>query len=188
MRATTIATWRNALGNATDGEHDYTHTHHQLGLFAALPTHRPHHLELARAADPADRSDVDALVEQQWHVVDAAAVASDPWQYAEYVRRSDAEWSVAQGIYVELETGWVSDRTAAYLASGRPAIVQDTGLDGALPLGKGLCPFVTAADAIEALDSVAADYEAHSHAARELAEQHFASDRVLARFLEQCGL
>ena len=97
---------------------------------------------------------------------------------------SGAEFSVAQGIYVETRSGWFSDRTTRYLASGRPALVQDTGFSHTLPVGDGLVAFRTPDEAVAGAGRIAADYDRHARAARRLAEEHLDSDRVLGSVLE----
>ena len=111
-----------------------------------------------------------------------------PDAFRPYVQGSGAEFSVAQGIYVETNSGWFSDRTVRYLASGKPALVQDTGFSANYPVGEGLVAFRTLDEAAAGAQRIAADYPAHRAAARALAEERFDSDRVLARFLEEAGL
>jgi len=111
-------------------------------------------------------------------------VARDPVTFRGYVQGSGAEFSVAQGIYVETGSGWFSDRTVRYLASGKPALVQDTGFTRTIPAGEGLLAFRTIEDAAEGAREITADYERHSRAARSLAEEEFDSNRVLGRLLE----
>src|SRR5947208_1606007 len=101
---------------------------------------------------------------------------------------SAAEFSVAQGIYVETSSGWFSDRSVRYLASGKPVLVQDTGMGRHLPTGKGLLTFRTFEDAVRGAASIAADYEGNCHAAREIAAQYFDSTVVLGRMLAEVGL
>jgi glycosyltransferase involved in cell wall biosynthesis len=137
------------------------------------------------AADPADVARLEA---HGWSVVDGSEVAPDPDAFRRYVQGSGAELSVAKGAFVRTASGWFSDRTTRYLASGKPAVVQDTGFTRAIPAGKGLFAFRTLEDAVAAVEQIQADYEGHSRAARALAEQHFDSDVVLSRFLEVAGV
>ena len=95
---------------------------------------------------------------------------------------------MAQGIYVETRTGWFSDRTVRYLASGKPALVQDTGFDGTYPAGLGLVAFGTLDEAARGADLIMRDYEAHARAARAIAEHWFDSDRVLTDLLRRMGV
>jgi hypothetical protein len=121
-------------------------------------------------------------------VVDPNAVAGDPERFRQYVQGSGAEFSVAQPVYVHANTGWFSDRTVRYLASGRPAVVQDTGFTRNLPTGEGLLAFGTPDEAADAVRSICADHDVHCRAARMLAETYFDSDRVLGRFLDEVGV
>jgi hypothetical protein len=114
-------------------------------------------------------------------------VAADANQYRCYVRASGAEFSVAQGIYVDTHSGWFSDRTIRYLASGKPALVQDTGFSRNLPVGEGLLAFRTIDEAAAGAREIVANYERHSRAARKLAKDYFDSDKVLATMLKQIG-
>ena len=84
-------------------------------------------------------------------------------------------------------SGWFSDRSACYLAPGRPVLAQDTGFGAVLPTGEGLLPFTTDEDALAGVDAIEADYARHRQAARAMAERHFDSDRVLTRLLDRVG-
>jgi hypothetical protein len=183
-RATTVASWRGPFGPV---EHDgvrYGPRAHELRRFADLPRRAGLELEIALAIDPADAADAELLRGHGWTLVDPSACAGDPAAFRDYVQGSDAELSAAQGIYVQTGCGWFSDRTTRYLASGRPAIVQDTGFSSELPVGLGLLAFRTPREALVAIHEVELDYERHARAARELAEEHFDSARVLGRVLE----
>jgi hypothetical protein len=126
----------------------------------------------------------DLLERHGWRVLDSASVAADPDSFRRYVQASWAEFSVAKGAYVTNSTGWFSERTARYLASGRPALVQDTGFSRTLPVGDGLLAFRTLDEAVDGARRIAADYEHHRRAARRIAEEYFDSDRLLTRLLE----
>ncbi|HEX7125978.1 MAG TPA: hypothetical protein VF406_09380 [Thermodesulfobacteriota bacterium] len=119
-----------------------------------------------------------------WRVRDAHATVPSPWDYQAYVSRSYGEFSCAKPAYVRMATGWVSDRTVCYLASGKPAVVQDTGPSSSLPHGDGLFRFRDVEDARRCLEAAAADYERHCRLARALAEEHFDARRVVTRVLE----
>jgi hypothetical protein len=153
-----------------------------------LPERIPAVFELALDIHPGDAADREALETHGWRIVDPRPVSADPDRFRSYVNGSGAEFSVAQGIYVEAGTGWFSDRTVRYLAAGKPALVQDTGFSGNYPTGEGLVPFKTLDDAVEGARQIGSDYERHSRTARELAERYFDSDKVLARFLEEAGI
>jgi hypothetical protein len=185
-RFTTVTSWRSALGTLTDGARTFPGKHHQWRALLDLPRRSAHAFELALALHPADAADAQALGAAGWRVRDPVEAAGDPEAFRAYVQGSAAELSVAHGAYVETNSGWISDRTVRYLASGRPAVVQDTGTRH--PVGEGLLTFRTVEEAAAAADRVAADPEGHAQAARALAEERFAADRVLPAFLEQAGV
>ena len=95
---------------------------------------------------------------------------------------------VAKNMYVRSRSGWFSDRSICYLASGRPVLAQETGFSKHHPAGAGLLAFSTLDEAAEGVDRIVADYDRHSRAARTIAEEHFDSDRVLRRLLEKLGV
>jgi hypothetical protein len=186
-RFTTVANWRGPFGPVDVGGHRYGLKVHEFRKFVSMPRHVPRPFELALDIHPGDAGDLDVLRQHGWCIADPSVVAT-PHEFRSYVQASIAEFSAAQGIYVDTNSGWFSDRSVRYLASGRPVLLQDTGFSRNLPVGQGLLAFRTLANAVEGAKRVIADYEAHSSAARALAEQYFDSDRVLARFCEQVGI
>jgi hypothetical protein len=138
-------------------------------------------IELALATD--DQQAVATLRGAGWHVRRAGPLSRDLDAYREYIRASAGEFSIAKEQYALLRTGWFSDRTACYLAAGRPAIVQDTGFP--LPTGEGLFAFETVDDALEAFEIVLSDYARHAEAARQIAEQYLRAETVLGRLLDE---
>jgi hypothetical protein len=187
-RFTTVGAWRGPYGLVDIGEQTLGPKAHEFRRFAALPRGAPGRFEVALDIDDADRTDRDLLRRNGWALPDPRTVAGDPEAFAAYVRGSGAECSVAQSVYVRTGSGWVSDRTTRYLASGRPALVQDTGLGRTVPTGEGLLTFRTIEEAVTGAESIAADYERHAKAARMLAEEAFDSDLVLTRMLEETGV
>lgn len=139
-------------------------------------------LELALAGADDERR---ALEERGWRVLDSWSAAGTPEAYADYVRSSRAEFSCAKPAYVELGNAWISDRTLCYLASGRPAVVQDTGPSELLSGGEGLLRFSDPEGAASALRAVAEDLEHHARAARRLAEEAFDARRVVSAVLDR---
>ena len=113
------------------------------------------------------------------------SVAATPDDYRRFVQGSWAEFGLAKLGYVVSDSGWFSDRSACYLASGRPVIAQDTGFGRRLPVGEGLLAFSSADGATAAIADLARDYKRHRRAARQVAAEHLDSDRVLARLLER---
>lgn len=124
------------------------------------------------------------LREHGWGTVAAMEVSRTPGEYRDFIHRSRAEFGVAKHTYVGTRSGWFSDRTECYLASGRPALVQDTGWTAHLPAGDGLLAFSTPEEALAGIDRINADYPRHTRCAREIASQHFDASRVLPRLLD----
>ena len=183
-RFTTVATWRSPLGTLAFGGSEFAGKHHQWRRFVELPRRSPQEFEIALQIHPADAGDRAALEAAGWLLSDPRMLAGDPLAFRAYVQGSAAEFSVAHPVYVETASGWISDRTVRYLASGRPALVQDTGIGRGYPVGEGLLTFKTLDEAIVGAEAIVGDYEAHAKAARALAERYFDSDLVLNRFLE----
>jgi hypothetical protein len=123
------------------------------------------------------------LVEGGWELADPLKATLDPSTYQEYIRNSLAEFSVAKHGYVSTRCGWFSDRSTAYLAMGRPVVLQDTGFSDLLPCGRGLMAYSTREQAVAAIRRLKYDYEGNCLAARALAEEFFVSDRVLSNLL-----
>ena len=187
-RFTTVASWRGPFGPVAHGGATLGPKAHEFRTFADLPGRVPAAtFEIALDIHPADAKDAESLRGRGWRLADPKAVASDPDAFRAYVQESGAEFSVAQAVYVRTGSGWFSDRTARYLASGKPAVVQDTGFSRNLPVGRGLLAFRTPEEAAAAVEAVRADYEAHCAAARELAERYFAAEVVLGRLVEEAA-
>src|SRR3954464_12995057 len=124
------------------------------------------------------------LGNQGWTAEDGPAVTLTPEAYQNYIAASRGEVSVAKNVYVALRTGWFSCRSACYLAAGRPVVVQDTGFTDAIPSGRGLHAFANSEEAEDAIRAVQRDYSREMIAARQLAQTHFDSGRVLSRLVE----
>jgi hypothetical protein len=186
-RFTTVATWRNALGRPEHDGRAYTLKHHQLRRFAEVPQRSGLPFEIALDVHPDEAAEAERLRELGWSVVDPAAVTADRESFRDYVRGSGAEFSVTQGIYAETRSGWISDRTAHYLAAGRPAVVQETGLPPTYRPEAGLLGFSDPQEAADAATQVVAEYDRHAAAARAFAAATFDSDKVLGRMLEELG-
>ena len=187
-RFTTIATWRGGYGPITFAGRQYQLKVHEFRKLRDLPRRSAHQFEIALNIDPADAVDRQALLDAGWTLVDPRAVAGDPRAFRNYVQGSSAEFSCAQGIYVETQSGWFSDRSVRYLASGKPVLVQETGLTGHYSTGAGLLIFRTLDEAAAGADEIAANYARHSAAARAVAERYFDARKVLPEFLEHAGV
>jgi hypothetical protein len=183
---TTIGHWRS-YGSIDHGGIHYGQRAHSLRELIDLPKRSPACFQLALGIHPEETSDLEALRANGWDLVDPDSLAGDPERYAEFIRGSKAELAVAKSGYVASRSGWFSDRSACYLASGRPVVAQETGFGEVLPTGEGLLAFRTAAEGAEAVARVEADLDRHSLAARALAEEHLDARKVLTRLLDEVG-
>jgi hypothetical protein len=127
----------------------------------------------------------DLLAYFRWRPVDAIQIGVDFEQYRQYIQCSQAEWSIAKNGYVRGRSGWFSNRSACYLAAGRPVVVQDTGFKPVLPVGEGILSFQNIDEAAAAIREVEGDYVRHSRAAQAIAEEYFDSAKVLTRLVEE---
>jgi hypothetical protein len=187
-RFTTVGSWRGAFGPVTCNGRTYGLKVHEFRRFVELPRRSAGNFEIALDIHPADAADRALLESHGWHLADPRRTAGSPDAFRDYVRTSGAEFSVAQGIYVETNSGWVSDRTVRYLAAGRPALVQDTGFGRTVPTGEGLLCFSTMEEAAASAAEILGNYRQHSRAARELAETFFDSDTVIGALLDDIGV
>jgi hypothetical protein len=126
---------------------------------------------------------LSSLGSSGWGLTNAFEVCTDLDTYRSYIVHSKGEWSVAKNGYVVGQPGWFSERSACYLAAGRPVILQDTGFSSVIPTGRGVLSFSTLDQAVSAIREVSADYERHSRAAAEIAASFFASDHILTNLL-----
>jgi hypothetical protein len=138
--------------------------------------------------EPAVNGPHDLLRAHGWDTVDAMKVSRTIDRYREFIRHSYAEFGVAKHTYVDSNSGWFSDRTACYLAAGRPVITQDTGFGKFLPTGRGLFAFTTMDDVLAAIDAIEGDYDGHARAAQEIADEYFGAERVVQSLLARAGL
>jgi hypothetical protein len=135
-----------------------------------------------------DEPDLAVLRDRGWELLDPRERAGTPDRYGDFVRASRGEIGIAKEGYVVSRSGWFGDRSAAYLASGRPVLAQDTGFGTALPTGAGLFAFADVEGAADAVEALRSDYGRHARAARAIAEEHLDSRRVLTRLLQELGL
>jgi hypothetical protein len=182
---TSIGGWRGPFAPVEFNGKRYGLRAHEFRKFAELPQLTGERFELALDIHEAELPDLDLLQRTGWRLVEPRRVAGTPSQYREYIGRSKAELMVAKQMYVETQGGWFSDRSACYLASGRPVVAQDTGIRELYPTGHGLVAFSTLGEAVDAVESVGRDYKRHARAAREIAESEFDSDVVLGALLDR---
>lgn len=177
---TTVANW-SAYGAHTHEGQVYGQKDREFEQFIDLPTRSGCRLSLALSAEPGIRRRLEA---EGWSVLNSLDVTRSSSDYQQFIRQSKGEWCVAKHGYVVSRCGWFSDRSAGYLASARPVVLQDTCFTQWLPCGKGVIPFSTPDQAAAALRTVNEDYPAHCRAARELAKEYFDSSIVLTHLLE----
>ncbi len=182
---TTIATWKQRNEIVYRGETYYWSKDRQFEKVLDLPRRRSVPFEIATQVDAATAARLGA---HGWRLRDGFAVSRDAVGYGAYIAGSRGEFTVAKDQYARLHSGWFSDRTACYLAAGRPVITQDTGFGNVLPTGKGLFAFHDLDDVLAAVDAIETDYEGHRRAAREIAAEYFDAARVVGSLLERAGL
>jgi len=185
---TSVATWRNPYGTVAFDGATYGSRVHEFRTFMELPRLVDAELELALDIDAAETRDLAALEANGWRLVDPRRAAGTPQAYHDYIRGSRAEICVAQQMYVATRSGWLSDRSVCYLASGKPVLAQDTGFSDHYPVGEGLLAFSTLEEAAAGVEEIERNYERHSVAARALAEDCFDARKVLGRLLERLAL
>lgn len=126
----------------------------------------------------------EVLQQRGWEVVPGEVISRTPEVYRGFIQESRGEFSVPKHGYVTMRGGWFSDRSVCYLASGRPVLIEDTGLADWLPVGEGLLTFTDPDSALAGLEEINAAYPAHQRAARQIAEHHFAAQSVLGNLIE----
>lgn len=184
---TTIGNWRQSYRDVKlDGEVYTWSKHHEFMKVIDLPTRSGATFELALSSYREE--DERLLTSHGWSVQSGLEISREVDSYRAFIQNSMAEFTVAKDQNVRLRTGWFSERSASYLAAGRPVVTQDTGFASYLPTGEGLFPFLSADDAVEAVRRVALDYPLHSKVARDLAVEYFNYDRVLPALLRHVGV
>jgi hypothetical protein len=187
MTFTSVGRWRGAYGPIDFEGVRYGLRVHEFRRFAGLPAATGARFELALDIHPDETADLGLLRDGGWTLVDPARAAGSIDTYRSFIAGSAAELMVAKGMYVASASGWMSERSLCYLASGRPVLAQDTGLGELYPTGEGLLTFSTLDEAATGVRAIRDDYARHARAARELAEAHFDSDKVLGRLLDRLG-
>lgn len=175
----TIVRWRG-FKDVTYRGVEYGQRDREFSKFIQLPKQTRQTLRVALTGGNAPR-----LAEHGWEVVDGWEASRTAETYRQFIQESRGEFCVAKHCYVETRGGWFSDRSVCYLASGRPVLVQDTGLADWLPTGEGVVTFKDPQDAVVQIDRINADYQAHQIAARCVAEQYFVTERILPCLLDQ---
>lgn len=186
-RLTSIASWRGPFDPVEYEGTTYGLRVHEFRKLIDLPRRTGEAFEIAMDIDPADDADRERLVRSGWSIVEPRAVAATPDAYQRFIQASAAEIMVAKDMYVRSRSGWFSDRSICYLASGKPVLAQDTGITDNYPTGEGLVTFTTIDEASEGVSEIFGNYVRHSRAARALAEERFDSGTVLPELLSRVG-
>lgn len=183
-RYSTVMNWQShkprTYRGRTFGQKDV-----EFSRFIDLPGRAGIGMELAVSGTTVPMTEIEAA---GWHVRDAQEVTVSHDAYLDYIRNCRGEFSVCKNIFVAMNTGWFSDRSAAYLASGRPVVLQDTGFGRHLPVGEGLFAVRDIDEAAAALAEIESDYAHHSGKAREIACEHLEAETILRRFLQEIGI
>ena len=185
-RFTTVGNWRQGRTVRVDDRAYRWSKHLEFRKFIDLPARTGREFELALSNCSPDEQQV--LRDHGWAVQDGLALSRELDAYRSYIAGSHAEFTVAKEQNVRLRSGWFSDRSATYLAAGRPVVTQDTAFANVVPTGEGLHAFATLDEAVEAVDRVNADYDKESRAALAIAREHFDSDVVLKALLAEAGV
>jgi hypothetical protein len=183
---TTIGNWRQPYREVHfQGEVYHWSKHYEFLKFLDLPRHTAQPFELALSRYGED--DKSLLESKGWRVRHALDLSTEMAPYRDYITGSRGEFTVAKDQNVRLRSGWFSDRSATYLAAGRPVVTQETGFSNILPTGAGLFAFSTLEEAAEAVERINKDYTYHCRAAAAVARDYFDSDRVLGDLLYDLG-
>jgi hypothetical protein len=178
-RLTTVMVWDAYPSVDYDGVR-YGMKSASFGPYMKLPEVVVPSLELA-----VGRAPHELLTSNGWSLRDAAVETRDPCAYQRYIQQSKAEFSVAKQGYVITRSGWFSDRSVAYLASGRPVLIQETGFSDWMRTGCGVLPFTCPEEAINGVEEIDRHYAFHCEAARAIAEEYFDAGKVLPGLIER---
>jgi hypothetical protein len=180
-----IGSWRGPYDPISYGGRTLSLRVHEFRKFAELPDRVDGKFEIALEIDMADHRDIALLQGNNWQLVNPVAAAGSLDAYRGFVQASGAEISIAKNIYVDTNSGWFSDRSASFLASGKPVLAQETGFAASLPTGEGLLSFGTIDEAAVGAEQILRDWSDHSRGARALAEEYFDARKVLSELLTE---
>jgi hypothetical protein len=185
---TTIAGWVRSKARDIDFAGRTYHWDKRQAFLPFLEIPKRSGESFSLALSRIDAEDLFMLAGNGWNVLDAMSECNSLAGYQQFITGSRGEFTAAKEQYVRLCTGWFSDRSACYLAAGRPVITQDTGFTKCLPTGEGLLAFQTLDDAVSCVDALRSGYARHSAAAVEIAHEFFDARRVLTDLLQGCGV
>jgi hypothetical protein len=183
----TVGSWRGPYGPVEFDGRVFGLRAHEFRRFFCLPEQVSARFEVALDLDPADAADRENLEAHGWCLADPGAVADSLDSYQRFIQSAAAEIGIAKNIYVETASGWFSDRSACFLASGKPVLAQDTGFSRDLPVETGLVCFRSPEEAVAGAAEILGDRRRHAREARALAEEHFDSRKVIGGLLAAVG-
>ena len=154
--------------------------------FVEAPARAGEPFELA--TDIKDAATRERFLANGWTLSSPDQLSIDHDAYRAFLQASKGEFTVAKDQYVRLGTGWFSDRSACYLAAGRPVITQETGFTRLYGGQRGLFAFQTVEEIAEAVREINADYALHNRAAFEIATEYFEAIKVLTSLLDRAGV
>jgi hypothetical protein len=179
---TTVMNWK-AWGDVQYDGRTYGQKCRAFERFIDLPRRTGQRFELA-VGGPAPKT---RLRNHGWNLVNPLEVTGTIGAYKEFIAHSRADFGIAKHAYIASRSGWFSDRSTCYLASGRPVLHQDTGFTDWLPAGEGVLAFSDVGEVVECIKCLDMDYARHARAARRMAEEHFEAATVIARMLDDAG-
>jgi hypothetical protein len=183
-RFSTIAAW-SEFGDLCYQSKWYRSKVHEFERFAPLPKLASQEMEVCLRRSCKEESNIQFLRDNGW-IVTESGQAADLTSYQKLIAGSRAEIGIAKNAYVESRSGWFSDRSAHYLASGKPVLAQSTAIEHALPTGRGLLTFENLEEAVAGVETINSNYEIHCRAARAFAEEFLDYRKVLPQMLEVC--
>jgi hypothetical protein len=179
---TTVMQWNSYKSREYKGQF-FGMKSHSFKDFEDLPKQIPH--EDFELILDASASLITELKELGWHIQNSINITKTPWTYQQYIRQSKGEWSVAKQGFVSSNSGWFSERSLCYMATGRPVLVQDTGFTQLFETGNGLFAFKTKEEAIESMERINKNYHFFCSEARKFVQNHFEATQVLKHLLER---
>ena len=183
MRLTTVGNWRS-YGDVCVAGMPMRQKAHSMRELATLPSRAAMSIELAMAIHPEERADLEWLTREGWLLIDPQVTCARPSSYRSYIRGSAGEFGVTKHGYVASRCGWVSDRSACYLASGRPVVIADTGA-GAVLDHDGIIRFDAIDSAADGIDCIARDWHRHSAGAIAFARSELDAQSVVGAIVER---
>lgn len=187
IRFTTVMSWmpyKTKRSEPSSSKASLIGKQGELEKVIELPRRTGATMEMAMSGKSANHM----LARQGWKIIPAYSVSQSPSAYRHYISSSASEFSVVKDLYAGTRSGWFSERTTCYLASGRPAVLQDTGFSRRIPVGLGLHTFRDVDEATEGISRVVKNHAAECQRARAIAIEFFDARRVLGQLLTAVGL